>query len=172
MCVCLKSGLPNPSQKLLELIREKSEEMAQRQLSKDQGLTKEHPKRVLRSQDSTLRIQQRPQNSKVTHISSCFGHKIDRIGSFSRLGCNGEHLPYHFPSHPCERYHQRPLGLLSGILGQPDSLQDQGSLSGNITWVLHYILTDQHLPPIRGVTRSEGAVCLMSDHPFTRQKGF
>ncbi|XP_021056807.1 natriuretic peptides B [Mus pahari] len=75
-------------QKLLELIREKSEEMAQRQLLKDQGFTKEHPKRVLRSQDGTLRVQQRPQNSKMTHISSCFGHKIDRIGSVSRLGCN------------------------------------------------------------------------------------
>ncbi|XP_031232847.1 natriuretic peptides B isoform X2 [Mastomys coucha] len=79
-------------QKLLELIREKSEEMAQRQLSKNQGLTKEHPKRVLRSQDSTLRVPQRRQNSKQTHISSCFGHKIDRIGSVSRLGCNGLNL--------------------------------------------------------------------------------
>ncbi|XP_034359873.1 natriuretic peptides B [Arvicanthis niloticus] len=75
-------------QKLLELISEKSEEMAQRQLSTDHGLTKEPLKRVLRSQDSTLRVQQRPRNSKAMHTSSCFGHRIDRIGSVSRLGCN------------------------------------------------------------------------------------
>lgn len=113
VCVFLTSGLPNPSQKLLELIREKSEEMAQRQLLKDQGLTKEHLKRVLRSQGSTLRVQQRPQNSKVTHISSCFGHKIDRIGSVSRLGCNGERLPCHFPA----KLHTHPIPVHATLRG-------------------------------------------------------
>ncbi|XP_052031849.1 natriuretic peptides B [Apodemus sylvaticus] len=75
-------------QRLLELIREKSEEMAQRHFPKDQGLANEAPRRVLRSQDSTLRVQQRLQNAKATRTSSCFGHRIDRIGSVSRLGCN------------------------------------------------------------------------------------
>ncbi|XP_055471315.1 natriuretic peptides B isoform X1 [Psammomys obesus] len=84
----LNSRLPNSLQKLLDLMREKSEETAQMQLPKNQGPTKESPKRTLGSQDRALQVLQRLRNSKVMHSSSCFGQRIDRIGSVSRLGCN------------------------------------------------------------------------------------
>ncbi|XP_021504844.1 natriuretic peptides B [Meriones unguiculatus] len=75
-------------QKLLDLMREKSEETAQMQFPKNQGPTKESPKRALGSQDRALQVLQRLRNAKVMHSSSCFGQRIDRIGSVSRLGCN------------------------------------------------------------------------------------
>ncbi|XP_051027385.1 natriuretic peptides B [Acomys russatus] len=75
-------------QKLLDLMREKSEEMAQVQLPKKQGPTKAPPKGVLGSQDRALQVLQRLRNSKAMHNSGCFGQRIDRIGSVSRLGCN------------------------------------------------------------------------------------
>ncbi|OBS75448.1 hypothetical protein A6R68_13975 [Neotoma lepida] len=85
-------------QALLDLLKEKAEEVAQGQLLKDQDPTKASPKSTLESQDSTFQILQRLRNSKKMHNSSCFGHRIDRIGSVSRLGCNGELLPCHFPA--------------------------------------------------------------------------
>lgn len=92
----LRHGFPISSQTLLDLLREKAQEVAQRQLLKDQDPTKVPPKSTLGSQDSTLQVLQRLRNTKKMHNSSCFGQKIDRIGSVSRLGCNGELLPCRF----------------------------------------------------------------------------
>ncbi|XP_041911211.1 natriuretic peptides B [Arvicola amphibius] len=80
-------------QMLLNLLREKAQEVAQGQLLKDRDPTKPPPKSTLGSQDSTLQDLQRLRNTKKMHNSGCFGQKIDRIGSVSRLGCNGDHLP-------------------------------------------------------------------------------
>ncbi|CAO2590002.1 Natriuretic peptides B [Lemmus lemmus] len=99
---------------LLDLLREMAQEVAQRQLLKDQDPTKAPPKSTLGTQNSTLQVLQRLRNSKKMHISGCFGQKIDRIGSVSRLGCNGEFLPCHFtanstpappPTHPYAYHH-------------------------------------------------------------------
>ncbi|XP_052574577.1 natriuretic peptides B [Peromyscus californicus insignis] len=75
-------------QALLDLLKEKAEEVPQGQLLKDQDTTKASLKSTLGSQDSTFQILQRIRSSKKMHTSSCFGHRIDRIGSVSRLGCN------------------------------------------------------------------------------------
>lgn len=127
----LRHGFPISSQTLLDLLREKAQEMAQGKLLKDRDPTKAPPKSTLASQDSTLQDLQRLRNTKKMHNSGCFGHKIDRIGSVSRLGCNGELLPCRFtasctpappPSHPHAHRQQRPLGLLPGVLAQPSTL--------------------------------------------------
>ncbi|XP_003514209.1 natriuretic peptides B [Cricetulus griseus] len=75
-------------QTLLNILREKAEAVARGQLLKDQGVTKAPPQSTLGSQDSTLQVLQKLQNSKKMHNSGCFGQRIDRIGSVSRLGCN------------------------------------------------------------------------------------
>ncbi|CAH7443969.1 Nppb [Phodopus roborovskii] len=75
-------------QTLLNLLREKAEEASQGKLLKDQGVTKAPSKSTLGSQDSTFQVLQKLRNSKKMPNSSCFGQRIDRIGSVSRLGCN------------------------------------------------------------------------------------
>ncbi|XP_005079400.1 natriuretic peptides B [Mesocricetus auratus] len=76
-------------QTLLDLLREKAEAVARGQLLKDQDvITKAPLQSTLGSQDSTLHVLQKLRNSKKMHNSGCFGQRIDRIGSFSRLGCN------------------------------------------------------------------------------------
>ncbi|KAL1776868.1 brain natriuretic peptide [Sigmodon hispidus] len=75
-------------QTLLDLLREKADDRAREQLLKDQDSTKAPSRSTLQSQDSTFQILQSLQKSKKMYSSACFGHRIDRIGSVSRLGCN------------------------------------------------------------------------------------
>lgn len=174
----LRHGFPISSQTLLDLLREKAQEMAQGKLLKDQDPTKAPPKSTLASQDSTLQDLQRLRNTKKMHNSGCFGHKIDRIGSVSRLGCNGELLPCRFtasctpappPPRPHVRRQQRPLGLLPGVLAQPSTLLtvfrtkaacEEISRGNFITF------------PFQGSDAPQGADCLLVDHPFIGQKEF
>lgn len=178
----LRHGFPISSQTLLDLLREKAQEVAQRQLLKDQDPTKVPPKSTLGSQVSTLQVLQRLRNTKKMHNSSCFGQKIDRIGSVSRLGCNGELLPCRFtasctpalPPSACMQPLEAPrfaIWSLCTALHFADHLQSQGNLSGNVTRELHYVLTGHHLPS-QGSDAPKGADCLLVGHPFTGQKEF
>lgn len=134
-------------------MREKSEETAQMQLPKNQDPTEAPPKGVLGSQDRVLQVLQRLRNSKAMQSSGCFGQRIDRIGSISRLGCNGECLSCHFRNVSISYTSANPRleapgfaiqNTRTALLHLADGLPDQGNLSGTITWVPHYILK---LPP-------------------------
>lgn len=180
--VFLRHGFPISSQTLLDLLREKAQEVAQGPLLKDRDPPKAPPKSTLGSQDSALQDLQRLRNIKKMHNSSCFGQKIDRIGSISRLGCNGELVPCRFtasctpalPPSTCIP----PLEVSRFAIWSPctalhfaDHFQNQGSLSGNVTWEFHNVLTGDHLPS-QGSDAPQGADCLLVDHPFTGQKEF
>lgn len=51
------------------------------------------PKSNLGSRDNAFQALQGLQNPKMARSSGCFGRRMDRIGSFSSLGCNGEPPP-------------------------------------------------------------------------------
>lgn len=166
---------PNSLQKLLDLMREKSEEMAQMQLLKNQGPTKAFPKRALGSQDRALQVLQRLRNSKVMHSSSCFGQRIDRIGSVSRLGCNGERLPCPFPESctpipspgmpPLEAPRFAIWNACTALLPLADRLQDQGNLSGCIMVLTSPQVTPPSIRAVRGPA-PQGVGCLLLPTPY------
>ncbi|XP_008848154.1 natriuretic peptides B [Nannospalax galili] len=101
---CHPLGSPSQSseqsemQKLLDQLRNKilgvQTEMAQEQLQQNQGPTearetkKAAPEGILAPQDSAFQALQRLRNPKMMRNSGCFGGRLDRIGSFSGLGCN------------------------------------------------------------------------------------
>uniref|UniRef100_A0A8I3MJW9 Natriuretic peptides B n=2 Tax=Canis lupus familiaris TaxID=9615 RepID=A0A8I3MJW9_CANLF len=49
----------------------------------------ERPVGVLAPHDSVLQALRRLRSPKMMHKSGCFGRRLDRIGSLSGLGCNG-----------------------------------------------------------------------------------
>ncbi|KAM4806904.1 natriuretic peptides B [Urocitellus parryii] len=79
-------------------------------LQQDQGPTeaseaaKATPRGVPGPRDSVLQALRGLRTAKIMRDSGCFGRKLDRIGSYSRLGCNGEPPP----RHPAGQLHSHP----------------------------------------------------------------
>lgn len=58
--------------------------------------------------DSTLQARRGLRSPKMMSNSGCFGRRLDRIGSLSGLGCNGEppsRHPGHTQPHSCGSSH-------------------------------------------------------------------
>uniref|UniRef100_A0A671FJW8 Natriuretic peptides B n=1 Tax=Rhinolophus ferrumequinum TaxID=59479 RepID=A0A671FJW8_RHIFE len=90
---------PHPPQKLLdnlqdEVSEQQEEQMAPKLHQQDSGSVEDWEAKQANSTgslgSSDFQTQQRQQGSKTMPASSCFGRKMDRINTASRLGCNGE----------------------------------------------------------------------------------
>ncbi|XP_073934084.1 natriuretic peptides B [Castor canadensis] len=85
-------------QEVLDRLQDKVEELQVETMAleplQDQGPAeaqetgKAVPKSNLGSRDNAFQALQGLQNPKMARSSGCFGRRMDRIGSFSSLGCN------------------------------------------------------------------------------------
>lgn len=130
-CEFLRLGLPHPSQELLDRLRDRvSELQAERTdlepLRQDRGLTEAWeareaaPTGVLGPRSSIFQVLRGIRSPKTMRDSGCFGRRLDRIGSLSGLGCNGEHPPP-FPLHA-------PVSITSGFDVSGDQTPRKGHL--------------------------------------------
>ena len=150
-CGLLKLRLPHRAlQALLDRLRGRASELQAEQLGAEplqqgQGLEETWdspaaaPSRFLRPHHSILRALRGP---KMMRDSGCFGRRLDRIGSLSGLGCNGEHLPP-FPLHITIRTTSGSDVSGDQILNKEHHshllavLRAKACLSGNITFGQH-----------------------------------
>lgn len=100
----LKLGLPHPMQELLDrlgdsVLEPQAERMTLEPLQQDRGPAEASetrgaaPTGVLGPRTKVLQALRGLRSPKMMRNSGCFGRRLDRIGSFSGLGCNGEHPP-------------------------------------------------------------------------------
>lgn len=103
-CGFLRLRLPHPSQELLGRLRGRVLELQAEKMDLD-PLQQGHslaeawetraaaPAGLLGPGDSVLQALRGIRSPRMKRDSGCFGRKLDRIGSLSGLGCNGEHPP-------------------------------------------------------------------------------
>lgn len=103
-CGFLRLRLPHPSQELLGRLRGRVLELQAEQMDLDplqqgHGLTEAWetraaaPAGLLGPGNSVLQALRGIRSPRMMRDSGCFGRRLDRIGSLSGLGCNGEHPP-------------------------------------------------------------------------------